>query len=162
MDRNLMLTAFGALIVSAAGFGAHLGQSAIDQINPLYFQGAAVHPSDRGAVFDESALPPAPRFADLYGWNEGQTARAADCVDCQALAARDAFYESGARYAVAETDWRTQPVAYVVEAEREREAAPAEQAAPAPGPVDVGLYAGFQIEEKPAEAQPVAVAAAEQ
>lgn len=163
MERKLAGSALGALILAAGGFGIHLGQSAIDQINPLYFQGAAVHPRDRGAVFDESRLPPqAPRFAELYGWDEGRAARGADCGDCAAVTARDAFYESGVRYAVAETDWRTQPVVYAASAEPEPEAAPAEEAAVAPEPVDVERYASFPIEEKPPEPQqPVEVAATE-
>ena len=163
MNRKLAGSALGALILAAGGFGIHLGQSAIDQINPLYFQGAAVHPRDRGAVFDESRLPPqAPRFAELYGWDEGRSARGAECGGCAAVTARDAFYESGVRYAVAEPDWQVHPAAYAVAAEPEPQAAPEEEAAQAPEPVDVARYASFPIEEKPAEPQqPVEVAAAE-
>jgi hypothetical protein len=77
------------------------------------------------------------------------------------VTARDAFYESGVRYAVVEPDWQAQPVAHAVPAEPEPEAPP-EEAEAAPEPVDVALYASFPIEEKPVGAQPVEVAAAEQ
>ena len=54
------------------------------QINPIHFQGPAVHPRDRGAAIDESqpaARPRATRIA-VYGWDQGYAARAADCDDC--------------------------------------------------------------------------------
>jgi hypothetical protein len=162
MGKRLTYSALGSAVLLAAAAGVLLGESAIDQINPLYFQGAAVHPRDRGAVFESRLPPPAPRFADLYGWDEGRTARSSDCVDCEALTARDAFYESGVRYAVVETDWRTQPVAYALEVGPEPDPAPSREPADAAEPIDVALYAGFQIEEKPAETQPVEVAAAEE
>ena len=34
--------------------------------------------------------PPRPAYAQLYGWEQGYAARAADCGDCPALGARDA------------------------------------------------------------------------
>ena len=92
MDMKLAFPAFGALLISAAALGVHMGQSAVGGINPLYFQGPAVHPRDRGVVVDESALvEQGPRFAQLYGWEQGLAARDADCVNCDALAARDAY-----------------------------------------------------------------------
>lgn len=64
-------------------FGVTLGNSAISQINPLYFQGAAVHPRDRGAAVDPNAPTVIPnRYEQLYGFNEGRQARATDCVGC--------------------------------------------------------------------------------
>lgn len=69
--------------VLAVVFGVTLGNSAISQINPLYFQGAAVHPRDRGAAVDPNAPTVIPnRYEQLYGFNEGQQARALDCVGC--------------------------------------------------------------------------------
>jgi hypothetical protein len=163
MDRKLVYSAYAALIVAAGAFGVHVGESAIGQINPLYFQGAAVHPRDRGAVVDGAALvEEGPRFAQLYGWAEGAAARNADCVNCEALNARDA-YAGGAQAAVFDSGWRPAP----------------QSAAWSPGPADaltpvedepspfeaqraaLGRYAAYQIEEKPeaeeaAEPEPAA------
>jgi len=159
MDRRLKIPAFAGLILAGMAGGVALGESAIDQINPIYFQGAAVHPRDRGAALDPNALPAqTPRFAEYYGWEEGQAARTADCFGCAAIAARDAYAYAEApaiQYAAAETVWSDAAQPYAPEADR----APAEQA---DGPSDVELYAGFQIEEKPAEAEPVDLAAAEE
>jgi hypothetical protein len=158
MDRRLKIPAVAALILAGVAAGVALGDSAIDQINPLYFQGAAVHPSDRGAALDPNALQAqSPRFADLYGWDEGQAARAADCYGCPAVAARDAYAQAPViQYAVAESGWSEATPAYVAEP------APAEQAQAAAPPNDVEAYAGFQIEEKPAQTEPVDVAAAQE
>lgn len=69
--------------VAAVIFGVSLGNSAISQINPLYFQGAAVHPRDRGAALDPNAPTVIPnRYEQLYGFAQGQQARALDCVGC--------------------------------------------------------------------------------
>jgi hypothetical protein len=69
--------------ILAVIFGVSLGNSAISQINPLYFQGAAVHPRDRGAAIDPNAPTVIPnRYEQLYGFAEGQQARAIDCVGC--------------------------------------------------------------------------------
>jgi hypothetical protein len=160
MDARLKLPAFAALVLAGVAGGVALGDSAIDQINPLYFQGAAVHPRDRGAALDPSALPAqSPRFADLYGWDEGQAARAADCFGCPAVAARDAYAQAPViEYAAAQAGWTDASPAYVPEPEP----VPAEQAEAAAQPDDVARYAGFQIEEKPAEAEPVDLAAAQE
>ena len=99
MRHSYTLPALGAALLVAAGTGVHLGQSAIDLIDPVHFQGPAVHPRDRGAAIDPTQLAPrAPAFASHYGWEEGNEARAADCGDCDALAARDAYaYSSNVR-----------------------------------------------------------------
>lgn len=95
MNNSFTLPALGATILLAVAGGIQLGESTIAMINPVHFQGAAVHPRDRGAAVDEHAVRPSePSFASLYGWDEGQSARAADCVDCDMLAARDAYVEN--------------------------------------------------------------------
>jgi len=92
MINPFTLPALGGALLAAVALGVHLGQSAIGLINPIYFQGPAVHPRDRGAALDESALPSRPpAYGELYGWEQGQSARAADCGDCAALRARDAY-----------------------------------------------------------------------
>ena len=81
--------ALGGAVLAAVALGIHLGESSIGLINPIYFQGPAVHPRDRGAAIDEDAVRPRPAsYGQLYGWADG---RAADCGDCDALAARDAY-----------------------------------------------------------------------
>jgi hypothetical protein len=157
MDRKLSYSAFAALIVAAGAFGVHVGESAISQINPLYFQGAAVHPRDRGVVVDESALVErGPRFAQLYGWEQGGEARSTDCGDCDALAARDAYAGASVRLASAETGWQRQarPAAYAPAAEDaltpiEEEPEPFETRR-----AEVVRYASYAIEAAPDPAQP--------
>ena len=88
----LNLPALGGAMVAAVALGIHLGESAIGLIDPVHFQGPAIHPRDRGAAIDPNRVRPSgPRYAELYGWNEGRTARLADCGDCDAIAARDAY-----------------------------------------------------------------------
>ena len=163
MDRKLVYSAYGALILAAGAFGVHVGESAIGQINPLYFQGAAVHPRDRGAVVDGDALAEqGPRFAELYGWDEGAAARSADCVNCEALSARDAY--ASPNRAVLETGWRAEPQAaagwapdpqdWLTPLDEEPSAFEAQRA-------QVGRYAAYQIEEKPEGEPAVAEAEAE-
>jgi hypothetical protein len=154
MDKRLTLSAFASLVVAAGALGVHLGQAAIDDINPLYFQGAAVHPRDRGAEVSEIGLEPqAPAFAQLYGWEQGQAARNADCGDCAALGARDAHAGGDVRFAVLQTAWRTeaQPVSYRQEAEPDGAAG---QQPPQPvvyivENADVSRYASYPIEAQP-------------
>src|SRR4051812_18706224 len=63
-------------IALAVGFGVQMGESAIGEINPIHFQGAATRPQG----IDPSALPPPPQstFAQAYGWEQGNAARQAD------------------------------------------------------------------------------------
>ena len=74
----------GGSLIAAVAFGIHLGESSIGLINPIYFQAPPRQPRERGAAIDESTLQqraPDP-YAGLYGWEQGQTALAADCGDC--------------------------------------------------------------------------------
>ncbi|HEX8193308.1 MAG TPA: hypothetical protein VF552_10450 [Allosphingosinicella sp.] len=158
MDRKLVYSAYAALILAAGAFGVHVGESAIGQINPLYFQGAAVHPRDRGAVVADSALAEqGPRFAELYGWAEGDAARNADCLNCDALAARDAYAgQGGPHHAVLETGWRAEPQTAAWAPDPRDGLTPVEEAPSAfeAQRAELGRYAAYQIEEKP-EAEPV-------
>lgn len=84
--------ALGGAVIGAVALGIHLGESAIGLIDPVHFQGPAVHPRDRGAAVDPNRIRPSePRYAELYGWDEGRAARLADCGGCEAIAARDAY-----------------------------------------------------------------------
>lgn len=114
MSNFITLPALGASLLVAVAGGIQLGESTIGLINPVYFQGPAIHPRDRGAAIDESQLRPAaePGFASLYGWDEGRSARLEDCGDCEAIAARDAFaYEPEVRVHRATIDEWDQPAA---------------------------------------------------
>lgn len=154
MDKRVTLSAFASLLVAAGALGVHLGQAAIDDINPLYFEGAAVHPRDRGAEVSELGIEArAPLFAQAYGWEQGQAARNADCGDCAALGARDAYAGGEVRFAVLQSGWRTeaQPASYRYEAEPEAPAAE-QQAQPIVYIVenaDVARYASYPIETEP-------------
>jgi hypothetical protein len=91
MVNPFTLPALGGSVLVAVALGIHLGQSSIGLINPIYFQGPAVHPRDRGAAIAETRVRPRVVAAtQLYGWADGVAARAEDCRNCAAIEARDA------------------------------------------------------------------------
>lgn len=143
MDIKVKAPLLGGVMVGAAAVGVLMGESAISQINPIYFQGAPVHPRDRGAAVADIAPMEGERFADQYGWAQGRAARLADCVDCEALAARDRYAVPLVHAAVAEI--REEPRRAVAEPLPERFVV--EYA-------DVERYAYYPIE---AEEEPVFV-----
>ncbi len=97
MPSSFTLPILGAALVAAVAGGVHLGESTVGLIDPIHFQGPAIHPRDRGAAIDETETdPPQPGFASLYGWSEGRAARSQDCGDCEAISARDAYVERNA------------------------------------------------------------------
>jgi hypothetical protein len=76
--RNSILPVMTVLTIVAGAVGLQLGESAIGQIDPLYFQG-------REPLRDVSKDPrPASSsaFAQASGWAEGYQARAEDCGGC--------------------------------------------------------------------------------
>lgn len=93
MFNPLALPILGGSLVVSAMVGIHLGQSSIEMINPIHFQGPALHPRDRGVAIDENDLLPPPQrvaYANLYGWEQGRLAQMADCGDCRMLGRDDA------------------------------------------------------------------------
>ena len=83
---NLILASSLAFL-AAAILGVQLGHSAISEINPIHFRGAAAPP--RG--IEPAAVRPPDAFASAYGWEQGNAARALDCGgDCTARRARQA------------------------------------------------------------------------
>ena len=83
MFNPTALLALGAGSIVAVMMGISLGNSSISQINPIHFQGAALHPRDRGAALDPNAPTVIPnRYEQLYGFAEGQQVRAIDCAGC--------------------------------------------------------------------------------
>lgn len=143
MDVKLKAPMLGAVLIGSAAIGAHMGESAIADINPLYFQGAAVHPRERGAAVDAAMMPAQDaRFADHYGWAQGQAARLADCGDCAAWSARDRFAAAPVHHAAAET--RSEPLPARMDAEAGPGPDFVAEAAP-----DVERFAYYPIEEEP-------------
>lgn len=74
--RPTALIALAVALPAAAMLGVQLGQSAIAQINPVHFRD---DPAPRAV--DSSALAAAPvdPYAQAYGWDRGNAARAVDC-----------------------------------------------------------------------------------
>ncbi len=92
MPSPFTLPILSGSLLAAVALGVHLGESSVGLINPIYFQEPPLHPRDRGAAIDERSLNRAqPVAAELYGWEQGHAARAADCGNCDALRARDAY-----------------------------------------------------------------------
>lgn len=85
--RNSILPVMTVLTIVAGAVGLQLGESAIAQIDPLYFQG------DRVPLRDVSQDPRPQRtsdFAEASGWAEGYQALAADCPGCGPVASATA------------------------------------------------------------------------
>jgi hypothetical protein len=73
------LAVFGVALSVGVFAGIQLGNSAIADINPVHYRGAVLHPRERGAAVPEQRVRPAePRYAALYGWDEGRAALAAE------------------------------------------------------------------------------------
>ena len=88
MSSPFSLPLIGGSLLAAVVVGIHLGESSIGLIKPIYFQGPAPHPRDRGAAIEDSTTltPARTTYASLYGWEDGNAARAATCNDCDAPA----------------------------------------------------------------------------
>jgi hypothetical protein len=78
LGHSILWSGLGAVAL-AVGIGVQLGDSAVDQIDPLYFQGPAVHPRDRGAALDPATLPGpiVSPYSQAYSWAQGNDALAA-------------------------------------------------------------------------------------
>jgi hypothetical protein len=77
--RVSVLPVMTVMIVIAGAVGLQIGESAIGQIDPLYFQGSAPTPVD---VTRNGRAAPAPGYAQASGFAEGFAARAEDCAGC--------------------------------------------------------------------------------
>ncbi len=134
----------GLAAVVAAIIGVQLGESAIAGINPIHFQGEAVHPRDRGAAVDPATIPPARQasYYEAYGWDAGNAARLSECAGCAPGSESYAWVESAPVTRLAGQNWRDPtPVA---------EPEPWEPGETSAHPNrEVLRYADFPIEEKP-------------
>jgi hypothetical protein len=123
-------------IALAVGIGVQMGESAIGEINPIHFQGAA--PPVR--AIDPAALPPpaTSAYAQAYGWEQGNAARQADGGSFQDF---DYVPQPAMLQRTAEPSWR-------------EPAAPVNLTPWPPGQVsshpDIERYTDYPIEAKPA------------
>lgn len=78
LGHSILWSGLGAVAL-AVGVGVQLGESAVNQIDPLYFQGPAIHPRDRGAALDPNNLPGpiVSPYLQAYDWAQGNAALAA-------------------------------------------------------------------------------------
>jgi hypothetical protein len=86
--RASLILGVSIAFLVASLLGVALGRSAIAEINPVHFRGAAERPH----AIDPNAGARVPdAYASAYGFGDGHAARAADCGgDCNAREARDA------------------------------------------------------------------------
>lgn len=77
--RNSVLPVMTVLTIVAGAVGLQLGESAIGQIDPLYFEGGREPLRD---VTKDPRPASASAFGQASGWAEGYQARAADCGGC--------------------------------------------------------------------------------
>jgi hypothetical protein len=129
--------AMGALAL-AVGLGVQLGDSAVREIDPVFFQG----PVGRPMGIDPVAQAPAPSpYAQAYGWEQGNAARLAD---------------SGIDYPYAPTP--ASLVEPIIEPARQDAPSPPPSLAPwPPGQVsihpEIERYTDYPIERKDADAE---------
>jgi hypothetical protein len=159
MPNPFSLPILGASLLGAVVVGLHLGESSIGLINPIYFQAPPLHPRERGAAIDEASLQQrGPAYSQLYGWEQGYAARAADCGNCEALQARDAYAHAySARVPYFGNHAAVRPaVAAAPDVLEERLAEARED--PAPRLAQIERYAYYPVEEvaepEPADAPP--------
>ena len=81
--RNSVLPVMTVLTVVAGAVGLQLGESAIGQIDPTYFQGTLEPARD---VTKDPRPPRKPGFAEASGWAQGYQAMATDCGGCAPVA----------------------------------------------------------------------------
>jgi hypothetical protein len=77
--RNSVLPVMTVLTIIAGAVGLQLGEGAIGQIDPTYFQGPLEKPRD---VTKDPRPGRGPGYAEASGWAEGYQAMAADCGGC--------------------------------------------------------------------------------
>jgi hypothetical protein len=78
--RNSTLPVLAVMTLVAVAGGYQLGEAAVAQIDPLYFEGAAAPARD----VTQRVRPGQPNaYAAASGWEEGYAARSVDCgADC--------------------------------------------------------------------------------
>lgn len=82
MGNVYALLALAAGLIVAIFAGVNLGNATVEGINPIHLQ-PRTPPRLRTPVMDEASPAPLarrlPNYSELYGWDEGQAAIAADC-----------------------------------------------------------------------------------
>lgn len=128
MVRAWTLPVLGVALLLAIVVGVNLGNAAIDGINPIHFQ-PRQEPRQRPIAVETSPIGLShrqPTYAELYGWEEGNRALAAECPGCDG---RGGTYSAaipyfGSREELAAAERRAQRVIDAVYAEEEADAAP--------------------------------------
>jgi len=98
MDSPYRIPIYSLAVFAAVMMGVFLGNGAISSINPVHFQGAAVHPRDRGAAVDPDAVSVAGPEYPSYGWADGRQARIEACEGCVTPRLASAAYAPPAPY----------------------------------------------------------------
>ena len=134
-------------VALAVGLGVQMGESVIGSINPIHFQGEAIHPRDRGAAIDPNAIqPPAQSaFAQAYGWAQGDSARRLDSGSSDFD-----YVPQPAVQRIAEPAWRAPPAN--VDMHPWRPGQVSDRPDRAPAHADVVRYTDYPIEDKVADA----------
>jgi hypothetical protein len=84
------------LLLTGTLSGVYLGKSAVNEINPAYFRGPAIHPRDRGAEVDPNMYVERSAFAGAIWYGDKPRLEGPDCADCDLyrLATRSAGVEA--------------------------------------------------------------------
>ncbi|MGZ8345761.1 MAG: hypothetical protein ACXWUP_01480 [Allosphingosinicella sp.] len=154
MTSPFTLPIMGGSLLAAVAFGIHLGSSAVGEIDPAYFQGPALHPRDRGVAIDERPAGlhrTRTAYSDLYGWEQGEAMRAAECGDCKVMRASEAYaysavvpYFGPGRSRTSKSDFGVAPATDVVDLPTEEgQGGPLESAVDARP--DVSRYANYPL-----------------
>jgi hypothetical protein len=77
--RNSVLPVMTVLTIVAGAIGVQLGEGAVGQIDPIYFERGRQPPRD---VSKDPRPASTSAFAQASGWAEGYQARAEDCNGC--------------------------------------------------------------------------------
>lgn len=129
----------GVALLLAIVVGVNLGNAAIDGINPVHFQ-PRQEPHQRPIAIE---TPPIglnrrqPTYAELYGWEEGNRALAAECPGCDGTGGTysAAIPYFGSREELAAAERRAQRVIDAVYAEEQADAGPRKASSRPPEPV---------------------------
>jgi len=128
MVRAWTWPALGALLLLAIIVGVNLGNAAVDGINPIHFQ-PRQEPRQRAIAIEAPPIGLSrrqPTYAELYGWEEGNRALAAECPGCDGTGGTysAAIPYFGSREELAAAERRAQRVIDAVYAEEEADTAP--------------------------------------
>lgn len=158
MIRSWTWPVLGVALLLAIVAGVNLGNAAIDGINPVHFQ-PRQEPRQRPIAIETSPVGlnrRQPTYAELYGWEEGNRALAAQCPGCDGTGGTysAAIPYFGSREELAAAERRAQRVIDAVYAEEQADAAPRKApSAQAEAPAPVGDQPSVEAAEEPAASE---------